>query len=1667
MDISAAVKLGITTNLLNGFNPAWDPSDPGTDGLFATQDQALQEQPIALNPESAEWGYPEIVLVDSAEQLLSVAFPYQVAYPRDETNAPDIDSGPLLISDADTVAAKQKLSDTLGVDLSKAAYGYALVRMTRCVGSASHSCFAGTVIPVPNPVNPLPVLGVQGGFRSNMTRLRHGLDRAGQFQPGNISVSEANQYIEAFARYGTHFVSKVTVGDTIFQVFAYEADVFARIKKAYADGGNPLSGPGATSFVYFTSSAKSGAFGFVSEYGKILSLAGSRAVLDSVAKGEWNESVYAETDSIFAPFEPNDGFDYGAMNQLFTDDGPIRIELASLAPFAEHNRKLVWRRIFKSALVQKFPTGIRPNFVKDDKRNFSAMIPDYDAGLLTTLATPTISTYKVRLDLSEMQFVAASEARCFSMLANVLQQTSAESVEVPGTDVTLVAQVFDMQTTTQPAQLYLTDAAYDSLVIACDEFLGALCLRNSSGGKHKTIVDGLVYESQQGGANDRYTVSVSADVRAPLNSGDLPQLINEIEFSLAFAEAVINNSRRSHPSPLCELMGTYLLWLGKLIPQDSDSPALAAIRLRAVALARVATDSEAGTFVPVLPASDYEQQVASILGYLDAVTRQIRDYQTQIAQRKQAEMIIDVAKTLNKNIVESGQLLSKFVAANAAQQQQMSGFYGGIITQQQAQLVQQKRKVADVEATLADAQADVTVAVEAYRNAVAQWQTMELIKFSLTVATGLFDVATAIAVPASSISAVKDLGLAVQRIQKFLKVLNALQKVYTDTSGKLSSLQNANQTLDALNDPITLEGIAWDEMSINFKAVLATGPSDSSVTPAKVELERMFALLVLRGKAWASAKGAVHGIENEIYLNQQRQAINDAQAKRLGDLDGYLKPASIDDLQRDKIDLVGLTGALLFQRNQMMGMLARAFVLQDQAMQYANLQQATPLTSFNLLQFRGTLAQQQSAAIAAKTALGRLQSSVTTPIEVRVPNIPVSKLVAGDVYMLDIGLDNSQFLQYVDARVQAVVAKVEGISGTDSGAYLLNLSFTGNLFFDRNPSRQAMVFSTPSRERTYEFAVEGNKPKFSDGGNSWSQGVNPVTPFGSWVLSLPKVEKNKGITFTDTTVAVTLSFVLNARINDAPSLRAAQALAMGVAPVMAEPMMLMAATAQAGPSLESVIGEMHTQGSALNGWDVAFNLSLPQINSALREQFDEFKKDPKFSNHIHIETRTSPSTDVEVVKSFDMVYGYPSLQFEANQPQSVNLSSMITSGSLESCTYFQGKKLSCDTSELGQNGEALDAVLPISKITGSAQGDAVLQVSLEMLKGSFKAKNIELSDVEKLKFNEALVAYFTQNPVTFIINSLDLADIATLPSLKPSQFLFKTLVPTSNRACLQLFISTGGRPALNYSQTFLNNVPDPIPEGSECSLMISTKVFFNDVLPNSLNKNGWVLRGVDPGSAAKAWSAKYVNGNVGGTVDLSALDTETSSGGQGGAVSFTKQTVTIPGGNRVNWSINGMSVASDASGSMKLAYSKDESQDFNVETCSKICSFWCTKWNCSNRQNTSTVKVDIGATLPLSISGSGRQQSIAISIDGKAVNMSGHMSGGGPCNCDDLEAQFNQQLRKQIPNQVKNQVDADFDPISVFALKNLLFPSNNYIDLKTGNVPGDVLITGTFTKNTA
>ena len=87
---------------------------------------------------------------------------------------------------------------------------------------------------------------------------------------------------------------------------------------------------------------------------------------------------------------------------------------------------------------------------------------------------------------------------------------------------------------------------------------------------------------------------------------------------------------------------------------------------------------------------------------------------------------------------------------------------------------------------------------------------------------------------------------------------------------------------------------------------------------------------------------------------------------------------------------------------------------------------------------------------------------------------------------------------YATVRMKSAVASIKGLPAGSDGEYRLKLEFLGNPFSDRDLDGHPKYFRTVPRSRVYEYFFKDNEPKFSDHGESWSEGVSRVTPFSTW-----------------------------------------------------------------------------------------------------------------------------------------------------------------------------------------------------------------------------------------------------------------------------------------------------------------------------------------------------------------------------------------------------------------------------------------------------------------------------------------------------------------------------------------------------------------------------------------
>ena len=300
--MALSIQLGQAANLLFGYVPVWDPNGTGLPFFAAPTAPVATITPTVVPAQFPDWdATPTITIHETALSLVSAIYSYGVAPLSFDPPGLDVPSGPLTLGDADGAAAISAVGTLLGIDLT-GTLSYMLVTLRRIDGTATH----------PFVSNPSSV--DRGSYLTPAARAALGQltparapSQGSVLYDSKITAPEAAQYVAAIYQLGTHFVSVITAGDLILQVFGYAPKQFALIQSAFAsdattqpDGTMAVTGPTANAWQFYTSqhTGQDGtSFGYAASYGQLLCLSRDPA-LDTAS---WtNGYVPQGTPSIFA-----------------------------------------------------------------------------------------------------------------------------------------------------------------------------------------------------------------------------------------------------------------------------------------------------------------------------------------------------------------------------------------------------------------------------------------------------------------------------------------------------------------------------------------------------------------------------------------------------------------------------------------------------------------------------------------------------------------------------------------------------------------------------------------------------------------------------------------------------------------------------------------------------------------------------------------------------------------------------------------------------------------------------------------------------------------------------------------------------------------------------------------------------------------------------------------------------------------------------------------------------------------------------------------------------------------------------------------------------------------------------------------------------------------------
>lgn len=1728
---SSSFSLGATTFLMNGYQAVWNPATPASSPLYAAMVQALNTQPVDLSSAGASWGELEITLCDTAEDLLSLLNNYTALFQSGDTASTP--AGALILQDKDSSTSIASIKNLTGIDLSKGDGGYAFIAITRKEGSQNYSLSGSGAI---SSEYAYAFNTAVQKLEKNLGSGPVSLNSLGKIM-GQLGVDDIQNFLDFYNNYGSHYVSEVTTGDVIYQIFSFDAKDYATISAYYKANPDKLYGTQALSFEIYTNPQHQigqTTFGYATQVGLLNIMSNDSAFVQSVQNGDWNDPVYS-INSILTQLN-------GALNLSgFTQVVPIAMQLTEVLDLITFRIQMVGSRIFKAFMYAKYGNFISPDFRDITQYNYSSIFPsDVMSGLVSYLATTSINVYKERVDLSEVTVVMPDEVQDFLLMAQVMQMVSADSFACPGNSVALIAHTFDLSANNNPV-ITLSDQAYDSLQLACQYFIGNLAINNTSGTKSMTIVDGFNYNlaasSQYPG---KLSVVLNGTVRNVPQAATLPSIASNIDFSLTVSEFILNAQQGTAQAAGQPLIMDYLGWIASAIPSSGNSATadtLAELKMRALYLARVDVQLRfQGLAVPLLTYSAYAPMSSSLQNALSDIQTQIDGIQNQISARKIQEELVKDFDALEKAIAATGNEVACLIQAQMQNENLTANYYGSIIASQQNSLQQLQGNISTLGQSLALQQGVVEGLVSSLKDAVENYETMEILKSIVSVATDTFSLAKDIANPETGvIDAIKALITVAQDLQKLIAAIQEFESM--DQS--ISNMESAINSLNALgpNGVSTMSAEQWQEFNDNFSTSInnqLAGINDNGVTVAKNNLINGFNILTIRGEALVTAQVQLQQLVSEIYMNQMRQQLSQQEAANFAKLPfkcqsdtqngGTTNGGGVDPAT---VDLMGLTSTLLSSQKRMGVMLARVLMLQNSAIQY-EYPESNPIaiTDFDLVTLSQVIVAENAnilAGIANNSSYFHAFNPNNQPIQYIVKGVPIKSLLNGNSFPFTIPLSASEFSGFNQVRVDQVIADISGVQSTASGKYQIDLSYDGHPFWDRAQNGNVVTYHTPSRffdflNYTCQTGQTGPCPSGPATGNlPFGPNISPITPFSKWRISIPDVAFNEGINFgNNTTVDVILNLYGSYYLP--PNLK--KLVAAGASQEQLHQAIYAAravdAAAPAPPSKNDILSAMYNGGTIMNGWDAVFNLTESKVNQILANQWNsQNHAGTNFTDNIPLTTFFSPIEKAggnTTITQFAMDLGAPEIQFQSNNTTNAQLTMQV-----EKLFYGYGvvviavvdgllkanqiptayvSKLNALVNTVGGNGvsftgvcadlinvlvsnnaliwvdqppvsptpvpisppEYLTASVALDKMSGvvnsaNLSGNNQMSVILNLAKGAFNTSNIIISGNNQY-FPLGIEQWMANNNISFTINIIDLSNLSgqLLPALTPNTFTFNTLTPNNGPAVLQIFIATGSDGLLNNPSTLISN---PIPDGEDVSLMINTKILYQDIFVKSYqaanNPNGFALTAVAPGSGASGPASAYYGQLTSGAITINV------PAGDHWRVSSSSSAVTID--------FTGMTFKGTSAGTMNANYNEAHNdQNFSVLTTQT--TMYHGKWPTWNSAHMDTnIAVNFG--VPFALSGTGKTQTVQLSPNKAQItpnltvtSISGMCTGKTKSRIQD---ELNSFASSDLPTPITTSTSIQFGSVSLFALESILFPAGNLITLSSAYAPGDMVIFGTLT----
>ncbi|MBB4952325.1 hypothetical protein H4S14_000367 [Agrobacterium vitis] len=456
------------------------------------------------------------------------------------------------------------------------------------------------------------------------------------------------------------------------------------------------------------------------------------------------------------------------------------------------------------------------------------------------------------------------------------------------------------------------------------------------------------------------------------------------------------------------------------------------------------------------------------------------------------------------------------------------------------------------------------------------------------------------------------------------------------------------------------------------------------------------------------------------------------------------------------------------------------------------------------------------------------------------------------------------------------------------------------------------------------------------------------------------------------------------------------------------------------PTLNYLLTQMAQDKEVLNGWDAVLNVLQNPINSFFQSQFATMTAGSGTMTMSQVFCGPPVpfrGDNYSTVTDFSFTLGPPHFVFTGGSNTITVTQAIIAgqtrTGSLPVGPDFQPAACGCisndprvdwgpwQTINIGDN-PSISAQVPLTSVNGLIN-TSTHTVVLDFANGAFTVNNLVIDKVSSQQLSDQIRSWFATHGIRYQLVSVDFAS-NDIPALTPTRFQFKVIQTNSGNIIVQILIMTNGQ-ATQGDPIILE--PIPTASGYSCTLMISSRIVFSNILCAGFNNAGKPFNLYPQSTSLAAGYTAYIAPQMHfeGSFSYGSCCDETT----------------------VNYSLYlGGTYAGTATNGFHLHQSLTPS---------------------GNVGNTITVDADN----PVSLSGSAANQSINITPQAPSINVTGGASD-----------RINSTLQGILSNDFQNAMAGiSFGSVTYFALRNVLFPSS-MMQMNVVQVPTDLVIVGNF-----